>query len=281
MGRGAWGAWALTLVMGGSAHGIIMGKIVNPQDEMARSTVMLLHTGFLETGRGQCSGTLVAADLVLTAAHCVLNLTTGEPYPATRFRVYFGNFNRADENAHDWMESRARDVLQVLPHESYSIAFEPAPGRRLHDIALVRLRDEAPSDFRPAKLLEDIGILTEMHPITIAGYGNIKYHGDPSEPRSRLLRSFATRVRHARNPHTGMVTFWRPTTVRTEEEYAQAVGGMASGDSGGPGFVTVDGELRVFGVASGYREDLASYENVPDHLEWLRAGARTLGSHLP
>lgn len=277
MGWGSWGALGFVLALSGSAHGIIMGQIVNPQDRIARSTVMLLHTGFMETGRGLCSGTLVAQDLVMTAAHCVVNLENGEPYPASRFRIYFGNFHRAEDGTHDWMESRARDVRQVIPHEGYKI---PYNGGDLHDIALVRLKDEAPSDFEPATLLTDLSVLGEKQPVTIAGFGNIKYYGDPSEPRSRLLRSFKTFVHSARNEKTGMVTFVRPTTIRTDDEYRLAVGGMAGGDSGGPGFVEVGSELLVFGVASGYRDDFASYENVPTHLEWLRETARRLQSCL-
>lgn len=280
MGRGSWGALLFFMVCAGSAQGIILGKIVNPADDIARSTVMLLQTGFLETGRGQCSGTLVAKDLILTAAHCVVNLETGETYPASRFRIYFGNLEREGNGPHDWKESRAREVKQVIAHPEYNPLLDPDKDFHVHDIALVRIKDEAPSDFREVKLLSDLSILTPMLPVTIAGYGNIKFYGDPEEPRSRRLRSFQTKIRDAQSSRTGMVTFYRPSQVSTQEEYIQLVGGMAAGDSGGPGFVKHEEQLYVFGVASGYRHDIPSYESVPHHLQWLRDSAVKLGSSL-
>jgi hypothetical protein len=55
---------------------------------------------------------------------------------------------------------------------------------------------------------------------------------------------------------------------------------MASGDSGGPGFVNVNGVQTVFGVASSYRLDIPSYENVPDHIAGLQETAGVFGSKL-
>lgn len=273
-------AGLLALATAGSADAVIMGKLVESDHIFARSTVMLLHAGFLETGRGQCSATLIGRDLVLTAAHCVVNLDTGEVYPANRFRIYFGNFHH-EQGRHDWRDEFAREVLDVRPHEAYDPRQNPDEDGEVHDIALLRLKTNAPTTFQPVGLLSDLGEIPEDRVVSIAGYGNIKFYGDPDEPRSRLLRTIAVTILSPQSLRTGMVEFKRPTTVRTMEDYAQLVGGMAAGDSGGPGFVKVGEVWKVFGVASSYRRDIPSYENVPTHLDWLRETARALGSALP
>ncbi len=54
---------------------------------------------------GLCSGTVVAANVMLTAAHCVLDSTTGQVDPASNFAVVTGDV--------DWTDTAARQVSAV------------------------------------------------------------------------------------------------------------------------------------------------------------------------
>jgi V8-like Glu-specific endopeptidase len=88
--------------------------------------------GRLNIGRiGFCTGTLVAPDLVLTAAHCLYDLETGE---------------RADDDEIEflagWRDGRAsayRGVRQSVIHSSYEFRGREDPERVGSDIALLQL----------------------------------------------------------------------------------------------------------------------------------------------
>jgi protease YdgD len=87
--------------------------------------------GRVELGGGYCTGVLIANDLVLTAAHCVYDRSTGARRDVTsmQFRSGLG----------DGASIADRDIAQVVAHPNY------APGRAngarnvRHDVALLKL----------------------------------------------------------------------------------------------------------------------------------------------
>ncbi|HRO67927.1 MAG TPA: trypsin-like serine protease, partial [Pseudobdellovibrionaceae bacterium] len=138
-----------------------------------------------EPGRGQGSGTLVASDLVLTAAHCVVNFSTGENLEASGLTVYFGDYD-----GQNWNESLAVRGDALLRHPNYDPSnVEAEPTKNVHDIALLKLSRPAPETFVPARAL----LTPELRagqPLLLAGFGNMYFMNDPKEPKSRLLRVF-------------------------------------------------------------------------------------------
>ena len=80
---------------------------------------------------GFCTGTLIAPDLVLTAAHCLFDLRTGERAEDNEIQFLAG-----------WRDGRAsayRGVRQSVIHQSYEFRGRTDPERIGADIALLQL----------------------------------------------------------------------------------------------------------------------------------------------
>ncbi len=89
-------------------------------------------------GFGYCTGTLIATDLVLTAAHCVYDAATGKlRAPDT---VAFRAGLRDDRSVAD------RVAVQIAPHPLYDPVNDQV-GNLRHDAALVQLRSPVPAGY--------------------------------------------------------------------------------------------------------------------------------------
>ena len=97
-------------------------------------------------GQGFCTATLIAPDLVATAAHCLFFRRTGRLVPADRVHFLAG-YRQGGFIAH-------RRAIEVSPHPDFSPEHEKKPGAAAVDLAVVRLETPIPAvEITPIPLL--------------------------------------------------------------------------------------------------------------------------------
>ena len=112
-------------------------------------------------GVGFCTGTLIAADLVLTAAHCVYDPRTAVPVEAEGL-----TFNAGMTAGH---AAAQRDVAQVVAHPGYRPGTPISEENVRHDVALLRLATPIPTHEIAPFAIHD-GPLTAGQ-VSVVSYG--------------------------------------------------------------------------------------------------------------
>lgn len=166
----------------------------------------------------ECTGTVVAPRLILTAGHCVENLRSGAPYPASGFSVL--TFTQTPRGG----ERQLSTVSGVIPYEGFKRSVDTG------DAALLALSTPV---HAPAVTLATSTDAPQLQPgttATIVGWGKTRF--TEREP-SRTLRSAGTVVQAS----TWCARSAPPFLVSGElcaldaPRYAT---GSCNGDSGGP-----------------------------------------------
>lgn len=199
--------------------------------------------GRLDLGtHGFCTGTLIATDLVLTAAHCLFDRERGvaEDVGAMRFRAGLRDGEAVAEQR----------VLRAVAHPGYD-PFEPLGENSVrHDLALVQLASPIPSAVAAPFVVKD-----------------------PGGVRSVSVVSYAQGREDA-------LSWQRACTVLGQQDGLLAFNcDVDFGSSGAPVFDASEGRARIVSIISAGHKDgsgtLAYGMKLPGLLSDLKAALRS------
>ncbi len=242
--------------------GIIGGVQAERNDLITKSTVAFLHkpiiNGLYEVN---CSGTLISKDLILTAAHC---LHSAKDLKTSA--IYFGVVLPYTKMEHtrqldSWIEYP--NIQPVYDEKGLLIS-------QLHDIAIIKIKGEAPEGFHPVKIAANSEIFKAGDQITVAGFG---LKNDAFQMRTDALRLAVINIDQIWNTHI--------ITNQTNEK------GICLGDSGGPAYIEKNGELLLIGATRGAHKAakncraFAEITSIPENLEFIMSASKSLSDSLP
>lgn len=233
-----------TRVTTSSESGIIGGSDVEAGDETSLITAALYDT----FNQSICTVSIIDREWVLTAAHCVENT-------APKALAVIFERNLLDAPAGPTQQPVMRRVAEVFIHPQYTVTnqrFEQlakdaeANGKDLSleeidevtdwgDIALIRLSSPIPSTHKIVNMLPAHLSLSADQSIILAGYG---VSDGALNTGDGVFRKVETVIAE-------------PVRGESEILIDQRSGkGACRGDSGGPAYVSVDGNLYLVGVTS-------------------------------
>ena len=245
-------ALACVLTLSTSAHALTGDA---PLVEGARYEVMILGSAGTF-----CTGTALARDLVLTAAHCV---QPGGDYKLVHF----------DAAGKPYLQ----DLSKVALHPQFSMKTFIA-NRATPDVALLKVAQPLPDNVTPAILGERRERVAVGESFVVRGFGIAIRGSNKSGGKLRRADLVATG-----KPGNIQLRLFDPAT-RGETPGV----GACTGDSGGPVYEERDGKLAIYGVVSwstGPKAGdgcggLTGVTPLELYLNWIAETAGKLGSPL-
>ena len=177
-------------------------------EEASSSSNARRYTVIVQSQKGElCSGAVIARNLVLTAAHCVV--------PKTKYRVI-----SFDQN----FVPTAIGVAAAARNPSFKLRGRPDQQTGL-DIAVLELSEPLSGDIKPLAISSDLGVLSPLSEVTVSGFGLSRY-GD---------RASAGKLRFAHLRVAGVADIGVPSLALTSDGTPEGRSRSAClGDSGGP-----------------------------------------------
>lgn len=236
-----------------AVSGIIGGTDATGNEDFSHSTVAVY-----DVGRGAlCTGSLIQANIVVTAAHCVSGAVSD-------LRIVFGTDLHSSN-----IIVRAVEKAVTSPDWAAHQNDDTNTG----DIALIKMTGTLPPGFKPVSILSDVSALVNGGTILLEGYG---LSDGVAQTGAGTLRYVETQIKDA--------AFSR-SEVLMDQTHGK---GACHGDSGGPAFVKVNGQYMLFGVTSRGVDDAANdctrysaYTNIPSWKTWVDKESAALQSGQP
>jgi secreted trypsin-like serine protease len=191
----------------------IVGGTVDTGDP---GVVLLIHEN--SGNESTCTGSLVANNVVLTAAHCVQPDEDAPPGGVDRWSVFIGyDFSKGGELV---------PVAQVVPHPQYD-------GKsREHDVGVAILAKPATTASPIAVNMKSVPTSFEGSETRLVGFGRTS----ATISGNRIKRQVISRIQRV-----------EPATLYIGDDGRQS----CKGDSGGPAFLMQSGREVIVGTVSG------------------------------
>lgn len=244
--------------------GIVNGKTVGYGSWLEKSTVYVISRVKDEKETiltGECTATLVSPNVLLTAAHCVLE-TRRNMKPGTSFGYAVFGANPACQP--EKLSSRQMYFRDVIVHPEFSMSVAGA-----NDLALIRLEKAIPKEFRPIQVINSFENkkLSDLSTLFLAaGYGRTE--GYEKENR------FAPRLRVTEMKYLPS----EEGQAARDLVFDQSETGWCAGDSGGPIYARIGKKTFLAGVISAVRNEKGKEAcsgvsfgmSIDSHREFLR-----------
>jgi Trypsin len=243
---------ALTLSVPAAAISSYNSSPAPERHEVGALVAQYDHDGDASTPdrvRWVCSGTMISEDVYLTAAHCTTDWPAG-----TRLGVSLAQDTQAAITDASAAGLSGSALFRAVAVEGTPHSHEAYPGNasNSYDVAVLTFDTAAAAelerwgDFTPARL-PTAGQLDELGPrglerldYQIVGYGTQEAQRGPGGHRHT---GGGERMK-APSSFNALNSAW----LRLSMIGAQDNGGACYGDSGGPNFARVDGDLVLFGT---------------------------------
>lgn len=278
----------------GSAFLIQNGIVVNESALNAR--IPLIYHSINYNGQAAsitCSGTLLDAQTILTAAHCVLdmqdhkavgkNYTESSIVATNSLRVILPvnltqavNLNQPEQTnwnvyhvATIYVHKEALNGVAVYGSNGFNIVDES----KLNDIAILKLTTPVANQYQFAKLATSNPALGQSE--IIAGFGVNQGNGvisaDSANGASNVLRMAHVSVQKIDDTYI---------YVGGNSDQQQGYGKNCDGDSGGPDFIIADnGDYILTGIHSFNDGNVCGVTNLPSaslsvasYQDWIKGG---------
>jgi tryptase len=222
----------------GRGEGVINGEPVGEADPSGNSVVALVAN--MDEGQALCTGSLVAEDTVLTAAHCV------DQNPQNLVIVFSRQVKAAGRENMRAAESYVQNPLWN----------KGAPQGR-GDLALIHFSGGLPEGYQPVTLARAGYSPAKGEATIMMGYGVSDAENKTGEGQ---LREMQTSILGALSG--------------TEFESDGRDSSVCFGDSGGPAFASQGGDVFQWGVASSVSSEACDtssiHTDVAQYLPWIK-----------
>lgn len=246
---------------------------------------------YIASSKSICTGTLLSQDIVLTAAHCVMNMRPkelNEPYsekevvaPQNVFLILSKNLNRPVNGARfeSWNIYQVEKIYahkdaykgaEVWLNESNINLLKIYDIDQINDVAILKLNRPVDSQYKFAKLaMENPRIKTK---VVIAGYG---YNDIP--PLNGTVEVLNAAISEVYEVYPSGSSIKVGGTIESQIGYTKT----CQGDSGGPDLIynAVTNQYIITGIHSFGYGAFCGYSSVPStsmsvayYLEWIESG---------
>lgn len=262
-----------------SSSEIIGGTPVQKDAVISKSIVAIYDAA----KRTMCTGSLIAENVVLSAAHCVgknpksmiiiFSVNTDEVMDSvTSLADLFKDPRvRQVESAvvsSVWIARQRALTARMIANPGQPLTLTEAETKNTGDISVIKFSGKAPAEYVPAKFLTDSSLLKNGATVTLAGYG---YTDGAKRTGTGELREVQVQIHNAE---------FSQSEVTLDQTHAA---GACHGDSGGPAYISVNGQQLLWGITSRGIDDknddcstYSAYTNALAYLPTIEKSVRAL-----